>query len=168
MNNYFATINVDLKKKISIDEDTTIFIDNLNIHFELIELTDHSIVLKLNNKFYDIIIESKEGDNFSLNYNGVSYEVSIRTALQEKAKQLLESETLRKPQAQSIKSPMPGMIVKINHQAGDQIKRGSAVLVLEAMKMENEIKAPVDCKLKEIFATINTPVEKGQILFSIE
>lgn len=168
MNEYFATVNALIKKRISFDGNSTIFLDGEKISGELVELNKDSIILKLNNKFYELKIESKNGEMISLNYEGNFYEVNIRTELQERANQILESEISGKPHSQNIKSPMPGMIVKINFKIGEKMMRGDTVLVLEAMKMENEIKSPSECFLKEIFVSANKSVEKGQILFSIE
>ncbi|HEX3007862.1 MAG TPA: biotin/lipoyl-containing protein [Bacteroidales bacterium] len=59
---------------------------------------------------------------------------------------------------EKIVSPMPGNIVKVNVNKGDSVKKGQVLLVLEAMKMENEITAPVDGKVTDI------QVEKGQCI----
>lgn len=168
MSEFFATVNGVLKKRISFDGNSTIFLDKSKISGELVELKKDSIILKLNNKFYELKIESKNGENISLNYKGNFYEVNILTELQERANQIIESETSGKPHSQNIKSPMPGMIVKINFKIGEKMMKGDTVLVLEAMKMENEIKSPSECFLKEILVSTNESVEKGQILFSIE
>jgi len=168
MTKYFATVNTFIKKRISFDGNSTILLDGKKISGELVELNKDSIILKLENKFYELKIESKNGEQISLIYKGNFYEVNIRNELQERANQILESETTGKPHSQNIKSPMPGMIVKINFKIGEKMMKGDTVLVLEAMKMENEIKSPSECSLKEIFVSENKPVEKGQILFSIE
>ncbi len=64
----------------------------------------------------------------------------------------------------SIKAPMPGLIVGISVQPGDTVSKGDSVLVLEAMKMENLIKAPGDGIVKAIKVTKGDRVEKGQVL----
>jgi biotin carboxyl carrier protein len=59
---------------------------------------------------------------------------------------------------------MPGMVLKILITEGDQVKKGDALLVLEAMKMENIIKSPADGLVKKINAVQGTAVEKNQVL----
>lgn len=64
------------------------------------------------------------------------------------------------------KSPMPGMVIKYLTQDGAAVKKGQAVLVLEAMKMENDIKAPSDGTIKFI-ASAGSQVSTGAPLFTI-
>jgi biotin carboxyl carrier protein len=63
---------------------------------------------------------------------------------------------------------MPGSIVKINVEEGQIVKKGDVLLVLEAMKMENEIKVMVDCKITKILVEEKKSVEKGQLLMKLE
>lgn len=168
MSEYFASVNAQFKKKITLDGDSTFVLDDKKISGELVDLTKDTIIIKLNNKLYELNIESTDSDKISLNHKGNFYEIYIRTELEEKANQILESEISGKLNSRNIKSPMPGMIVKINFNVGDKILKGDTVLVLEAMKMENEIKSPSDCFLKEMHVSPNNSVEKGQILFSVE
>jgi biotin carboxyl carrier protein len=63
-----------------------------------------------------------------------------------------------------LKAPMPGLVINILVKPGDSVKKNDPVLVLEAMKMENMIKAPGDGVVKAIPAEKGKPVEKGQLL----
>ncbi|MBS1959856.1 MAG: acetyl-CoA carboxylase biotin carboxyl carrier protein subunit [Bdellovibrionales bacterium] len=67
-----------------------------------------------------------------------------------------------------IKSQMPGKIVRINAKVGDSVKKGDRLLVMEAMKMENEIKSPQDGLIKEIKVTEGQAVETGAELLKFE
>ncbi len=62
---------------------------------------------------------------------------------------------------------MPGAIVKLNVKEGDTVNKGDVLLVLEAMKMENELKAPANCIVKKIFVEEKTSVDKGKILIRL-
>lgn len=66
-----------------------------------------------------------------------------------------------------VKSPMPGTIVRVNAREGDSVKREQSVLVLEAMKMENDIAAPADGIIKAIYVTQGDTVQGGSPLFEI-
>ena len=61
---------------------------------------------------------------------------------------------------------MPGTIVKINVSVGDAVKKGSVLLVLEAMKMENEIMAPCDGKVVSVSVQSGTSVNSGDVLIA--
>jgi biotin carboxyl carrier protein len=67
-----------------------------------------------------------------------------------------------------IKSPMPGKVVKVLVKVGDEVKSGQGVAVVEAMKMENELRSPRDGVVKETPAQEGQAVEAGQTLVTIE
>jgi pyruvate carboxylase subunit B len=67
-----------------------------------------------------------------------------------------------------LKAPMPGLIVRVNVQVGDQVQAGQGIVVMEAMKMENELKASAAGKVKSIVVTPGTAVEKGALLVELE
>ena len=62
---------------------------------------------------------------------------------------------------EKVNSPMPGTIVKMNVKAGQAVKSGEVIAVLEAMKMENEIMAPHDATVVQILADVGTKVDTG-------
>jgi biotin carboxyl carrier protein len=68
----------------------------------------------------------------------------------------------------SVKSPMPGKVVKVLVRAGGEVKAGQGIVVVEAMKMENELKAPRDGKVKEVQVKEGQAVEAGQTLATLE
>ena len=62
---------------------------------------------------------------------------------------------------EQVLSPMPGTIVKMNVKAGQAVKSGEVLAVLEAMKMENEIMAPHDATVAQVLADVGTKVDTG-------
>ena len=67
-----------------------------------------------------------------------------------------------------IKAPMPGLVLEVAVSIGQTVAKGDKVLILEAMKMENVIKAAGDGVVKAIHTTKGQPVEKGQLLIEME
>jgi len=65
-------------------------------------------------------------------------------------------------------APMPGLIVRVNVQIGDQVQAGQGLVVMEAMKMENELRAQTAGVVKNVLATPGTAVEKGARLIELE
>ncbi len=65
---------------------------------------------------------------------------------------------------EKVLSPMPGNILAINSAVGTSVKTGDVIMVLEAMKMENDIVAPVDGTIKEILVQKGSTVETDQVL----
>jgi acetyl/propionyl-CoA carboxylase alpha subunit len=67
-----------------------------------------------------------------------------------------------------VTAQMPGRVVALLAAAGDEVKAGQGVVVLEAMKMENEILADRDGVLRKLFVAEGQPVESGEALFELE
>ena len=67
-----------------------------------------------------------------------------------------------------LKAPMPGLIVRVNVQVGDTVQAGQGLVVMEAMKMENELRAQAAGKVRAIVASPGTAVEKGALLIELE
>ena len=70
--------------------------------------------------------------------------------------------------AGAVNSPMPGTILKVNAEVGATVKAGDSIVVLEAMKMENDITAPKAGVVKTIAVNKGDAVAAGQFLFEIE
>lgn len=68
----------------------------------------------------------------------------------------------------AVIAPMPGTVIKIVKNAGDEVKAGELVLILEAMKMENEISAPVSGTIASINCTAGGTVAGGDVLFEVK
>ena len=66
-----------------------------------------------------------------------------------------------------MKAPMPGNIIKVNVKAGDAVKKGDVLCVLEAMKMENDIMAPVDGTVATVSAVAGQSVQTDAVLVSL-
>lgn len=66
-----------------------------------------------------------------------------------------------------IKAPMPGKVIEIIVKEGDSVLKGDAILILEAMKMENVLKAESDCVIKKVRVSSTENVEKNQILIEL-
>lgn len=71
-------------------------------------------------------------------------------------------------EGEAINCPMPGTILSINVKAGDTVKKGDVLLILEAMKMENEITAPKDGIITSVTCTKGESVESGKALATIK
>ena len=71
-------------------------------------------------------------------------------------------------EGEGIKAPLQGTILAVNISAGDTVKKGDVVMVLEAMKMENEIMAPRDGKVTGVNVTKGAAVEAGSVLYTLQ
>jgi biotin carboxyl carrier protein len=73
-----------------------------------------------------------------------------------------------RPAAGVLKAPMPGLVVRLQVEPGQKVDAGTPLVVLEAMKMENELKAPGSALVKSVRVRAGEAVEKGQILVEFE
>ena len=67
-----------------------------------------------------------------------------------------------------VNAPMPGNILKVNVAAGQAVKKGDVLMILEAMKMENEIMCPKDGTVTSVTVSAGTTVESGQVLCTVQ
>lgn len=67
-----------------------------------------------------------------------------------------------------MKSPLPGKVLKVFAAPGKAFRRGDTLMIIEAMKMENEILAPRDCVVAEVFVAVNQSVKTGEPLLRME
>jgi acetyl/propionyl-CoA carboxylase alpha subunit len=65
-------------------------------------------------------------------------------------------------------APMPGLIVRVDAREGDQVQAGQSLVVMEAMKMENQLRAPSSGTVKVVHVTAGMAVEKGAVLVELE
>ena len=71
-------------------------------------------------------------------------------------------------QVNTIKAPMPGLILEVSVKEGQEVQENDPLLILEAMKMENSIVSPRSGKIKSVSAIQGAAVEKGQLLIEFE
>jgi biotin carboxyl carrier protein len=99
----------------------------------------------------------------TIKVNGNTYQIKAKDQFDALLEQLGLS-NLNSNKVSDIKAPMPGLVLKVLVAEGDEIKKGDNLFVLEAMKMENIIKAPADATIKSIKIKPTDKVEKGQLL----
>lgn len=121
-------------------------------------------VLK-DNKSYNVeVIKHNATDKTAtIRINGTKYDVKVEDRFDALLKSL-GMDNLTKKKVNHVKAPMPGLVVKINVEEGTEVKQGDALLVLEAMKMENILKSPTDGVVKKVAIKKGMAVEKNQLL----
>ncbi|MEN9611606.1 MAG: hypothetical protein RLZZ628_2420 [Bacteroidota bacterium] len=122
-----------------------------------------------NQKAYNAEIVSVDYANktFTFKINGTIH----TTTIGDRYDRLVKSMGLSKAGAakmNEIKAPMPGLVLEVSVVVGQAVQKGDKVLILEAMKMENVLKASGDGVVKAIRVAKGTPVEKGYVLIEME
>jgi biotin carboxyl carrier protein len=143
----FQLTDVDNITLNNIDVNNQIILDNNKSKLVSVKGVDHEL------KRYQIQID------------GRIYQVQISDAVdQQILKMNLKSK--KSNQLKELRAPMPGLVRQVNVKVGDQVDAGDSLFILEAMKMENILKSPVNGTVSDIFVKPGESVEKNQILLS--
>lgn len=124
---------------------------------------------KIDGKEYAVKIDKIEGDQAQLEVNGTPYSVEIIQEKKKETPKVAKSAPTSAPAAtpastgkgKAVKAPLPGVIISVDVQVGQQVKRGQQVAVLEAMKMENGINAECDGTITEIKVKAGDSILEG-------
>lgn len=143
---------------------------------------------KVNGAQYDVTIDSISGSVAKVEVNGIPFEVEMQgsTLVEEDLPTQAAAEAAAPVQAAApateapaaapaagpgagtpVKAPLPGVVTKILVSAGQAVKKGETVLVLEAMKMENNIAAETDGKVTGICVSVGDSVMEGTTLVTV-
>ncbi len=166
MNEFVSRID-ERKYLIKFSDNTHLLINEKEYEYSIRKISSDNYILILNNKSYHCFITDIKNSSFELLINGQLKNVISNTLISDKAEELLNAQNKSQSSAMIVKAPMPGLILKIKKQNGDYVERGETVMILEAMKMENEIRAPLSGHLTLNSVQEGRSVEKDTILFEI-
>ncbi|MBQ6742099.1 MAG: biotin/lipoyl-binding protein [Bacteroidales bacterium] len=140
--------------------------------------------LKINGNDYNVDINEVEGQEIKLNVNGTEYVVTVDQEIKQQPKPM--ARPVAAPAAQvapaaggvqkasapaaagaKVTTPLPGTILDVYVNVGDAVKAGQTVVLLEAMKMENNIEADTDGTVKEVKVRKGDSVLEGDVLVVI-
>lgn len=126
---------------------------------------------KVNGVDYTVNINSVEGNMANVTVNGVSYDIEMEKPVAAPkatpAPKAAPAPAATPAGGKALKAPLPGVIKDIKVAVGDQVKEGQVVLILEAMKMENEINAECDGTITAISVNKDDSVLEGTVLLTI-
>lgn len=165
---YFATVD-DQTYEISIDHHGQITVDGVEM------IADMKLVggqrfysLILDHVSFEIVLDSdpEQRNLYGVMVSGLRYAVKVQD---ERSRRLaLVDRNLRAPEGELIiKAPIPGLIVKVSIEPGQELAEGDTLLILEAMKMENELRAPRAGAVHEVRVKPGDQVALGQVLLTL-
>ena len=167
---YYATISdlSDTQFKVEILEDGpikkvavngTIYEVDYNVGGDMI----HSIIM--NNRSHGVQITSLGNSNYEVRNKGDYFQVNVIDELKKMRLARSKSSLVGR---QVITAQMPGVILKVYVKQGDPVKVGDPLCVLVAMKMENEIRSPIDGTVKEVYIKDNDKMAVGDKMLVVE
>ena len=166
MKEFAATVD-GIQFTIGYDSDRKLFIDKKPTETTIKKIDEEIYQLTFDQKVYNIWIERIDETHYNAWIDHHVFKINV----EDKQNGILKS--ISKISAATVKSsviraPMPGLISKIEVNIGDIVSPGTGLVVLEAMKMENEIHSTLHGKIKSIEIKNHVTVEKDQVLLVIE
>ena len=140
-------------------------IDADNITLNDSEVNNQMILDNNKSKLVSVKGVDHELKRYQIQIDGRIYHVQISDEVDQQIL-TMNLKSKRSNQLKELRAPMPGLVRQVNVQAGDQVDAGDSLFILEAMKMENLLKSPVNGKVSDVFVKPGESVEKNQILLS--
>jgi len=163
---YIAEVN-GTEYVIEINSETEVVINGKPhvIDFQAIRQS-LSFSMLVDGKSYETNIYQDDGE-WEVCLRGRCFQVKVEDERERRLRMAAGQTSIQKGKF-TLQSPMPGLVIDIQVKVGDEVKEGQVLLILESMKMQNELKAPRDGKIDRIQAKINDNVERKQNLLILE
>jgi biotin carboxyl carrier protein len=148
-----------------VKNDESFLINGESFEWDLVKISDGYFHILYKNKSYraEAVKADRATKTFQFKINNTIHTVEVK----DKFDLLLEKMGMVNGAAtkiNNIKAPMPGLVIDLKVKAGDEVKAGDPLLILEAMKMENILKSPGEGTIKNVKTKKGDSVEKGQVL----
>jgi len=162
---YYAKVN-DKEYIIEIGQDNKIRVNDEEYSIDFQRLAQGGMVsLLLNNRSLEAVVDEWD-DHWEVLAEGELYNVFVQD---ERAYRLAQARGtgLDMGHEAGIKAPMPGLIIRVLVEVGDTVERNEKLVILESMKMENELRAPREGVVTAVHVSAGNSVEKDQVLVVI-
>lgn len=123
-------------------------------------------VLWKNRKYPVEVVRSRQ-NKYEILFNDISYTFTVETPFSLRRMKMINSRK-GKTEQEIVTAPMPGKIIDVMVREGSLVLRGEPIVILEAMKMQNEIQSPVNGRVLKVLARTGTNVMKDDILAEIK
>ncbi|HEY8832736.1 MAG TPA: biotin/lipoyl-containing protein [Gemmatimonadaceae bacterium] len=165
---YVVEVNGE-RKAVAVGSEGVSYEAALPQHSELSDIEGSPIrMLKIGTMVYRVVVQRRQGrGRYTLWIDGYRFEAE---ALDERTRAIRDvSAASAGPIGPApVRAPMPGLIVRVNVKVGDAVHAGQGIVVMEAMKMENELRATAAGTVKSVEVAPGTAVEKGALLVALE
>ncbi|PKO22066.1 MAG: acetyl-CoA carboxylase biotin carboxyl carrier protein subunit [Chloroflexi bacterium HGW-Chloroflexi-1] len=165
---YFASVE-GRTYEIAIDHHGQITVDGVAMAADMQPVSGrHLYSLLLDNTSHEVVLDTdEEGRNlYEVMVAGLRYQVKVQD---ERSRRLaLADRSLKAPSGElAIKAPIPGLVVSVLVELNQEVAEGETLIILEAMKMENELRAPRAGAIREVRTESGAQVALGQVLVTL-
>ncbi len=131
----------------------------------ILSKADGKIMYALNDKSYTAYVSLAADQGYLISLDGMLFHLNRHDRLVDG--QFVIKEGAEQGMTDQLSSPMPGKVIQLNVKAGDEVKKGDVLMIVEAMKMENNIIAPKDATVKEVYVSQDGMVERNMPLVKL-
>jgi biotin carboxyl carrier protein len=160
---YITIINNE-QYEIEIDKDGGILLNGEPRDVDFLNLGGALYSVITQNQSLEVVIDD-EDSKIEVMMNGRLYETQV---LDERALLMAQRKGGLGNNSGEVHSPMPGLVVKVTVESGQEVEQGETVVILESMKMQNELKAPIDGTISTVHIEAGQSVDKNAILVEIK
>lgn len=164
---YIALSNQNTEYEFTVRNNYEFSLKRQELRLDLVEEADGFLILSYKGLRYPVEIISQKQNEYEILLNGVAYTFSVETPFSLKRKKMLAANQSNNTSA-TIKAPMPGKILNILIEQGQEVNKGEALAVLEAMKMQNTIIATGKGQVKRICVKDGQTVGKDEVLIELK
>jgi biotin carboxyl carrier protein len=159
-----AESNIPERENISNPHRWTCRLDGRQIAMDVAKVGPNTLSI-LQDGRSAVVRQERIGRNLVLFVGGVSYEVSVQDA---RSLATRKGATQDDTSTQKLAAAMPGKVMRVLAREGDEVVAGQGIVVIEAMKMQNEVRAPKSGILKRLLVQAGTNVNAGDVLAVVE
>ncbi len=159
----YVTIINERRFEIEVDSDGRVLIDGEERDVDFLNLGGSLFSLITENKSFEAVIDDDEG-RIDVMMRGRQFEAQV---LDERAMLLMQRRGGMEDSSGEVLAPMPGLIVAVTAKLGAAVAKGQTVIILESMKMQNELKSPIAGLVRAIHAEAGQAVDKNDLLVEI-
>lgn len=160
----YTTIINNQQFEIEINKDGTLTVNGEKREADFLPISGSLYSIIKDNRSLELAIEDAPDSKYEILMEGRLYEGMV---LDERAMMMMNRKGGLTLDSGDVNSPMPGLIVEVTVNEGDTVTQGQTVVILESMKMQNELKAPRDGVVQSVSVSQGQSVEKNALLLSI-
>jgi biotin carboxyl carrier protein len=162
---YVATVN-DKSFTIEINDDNTLIVDGQSYPVDFLNINREVFTLLIGGHSYEAHLQPGEGDQWQVLLRGTLYEVEVEDE-REKRLRVAAGGGAAHGGEFSLRAPMPGLVVAVPVTEGQAVKKGDNLVILESMKMQNELKSPRAGTVTRVNVNAGQSVEQNQVMVTL-
>jgi biotin carboxyl carrier protein len=150
------------------DDDTQVVVDGQAHRVNMQDIGNRTLFsLLVDNSSHEVLIEEVD-EGFRVLLHGKLYTVRVDTRDRQRLSSLVNQRPVPMAAGAAIRAPMPGMVVSVPVTASEAVSAGQVLIVLESMKMENEVRAPQDGVVQSVKVAAGELVNANQVLLVVD